>query len=119
MDEKLISIAMEIILNAGNARTLISEAGKSLAEFEVDKAEKELKDAHDSILIAHKAQTSMIQKEAEGEKIDSSVLFNHAQDTLMVTSSEYNMTKQLLNVTKSFDERLNKLRKEMSHETNN
>lgn len=106
MNEELVAIAMEIILHAGDARKLISDAGNQVAKFNPVEAENKLKEAHLSILKAHKAQTNMIQREAEGEPVQASVLFNHAQDTLMVTTSEYNSTKQLNNLAKALIEKL-------------
>lgn len=107
MDEKLVSVAMEIILHAGDARKLINETGTALAEFNTELADEKLQEAHKCILLAHKAQTNMIQKEANGEFVQPSLLFNHAQDTLMVTTSEYNCTKQLNNLTKALMKKFN------------
>lgn len=95
----MVKIAMEIILHAGNARTIISESMKNAVK-EPDKSVILLQEAHEELLIAHKTQTSMIQKEAEGEKFENSLLFNHAQDTLMVTGSEYNTAKNIVEIVK-------------------
>ncbi|MCO6543138.1 MAG: PTS lactose/cellobiose transporter subunit IIA [Lactobacillus sp.] len=102
MNDKLVSIAMNIILHAGDARKLISEAGDNIANLQLNKAEKKLQSAHESILLAHKAQTNLLQKEANGENIPYSILFNHAQDTLMATTTEFNCTKQLIKLVKTF-----------------
>ncbi|MDO4764786.1 MAG: PTS lactose/cellobiose transporter subunit IIA [Eubacteriales bacterium] len=106
MNEQIVNIAMQILLHAGDARTQIAKAGNLTAEFKIEKAEEMLKKAQENLLLAHKTQTSLIQGEADGEKVEISVLFSHAQDTLMVTGSEYNMAKQMLNLTKSLLRRL-------------
>ena len=49
----------------------------------------QLEEARGSILLAHKAQTDILHEEAEGKHIEVTVLFSHAQDTLMTTQSEY------------------------------
>lgn len=95
MNDEMVKVAMQIILHAGNARTLISDAMKH-AVNDCNKATDLLQEAHEELLIAHKTQTNMIQKEAEGEKFENSLLFNHAQDTLMVTGSEYNTAKNII-----------------------
>ncbi len=46
---------------------------------------------------------------SEGEKQEYSLLFSHAQDTLMVIYSEIITAKQLVQVFKSFDDRIKKL----------
>ena len=53
----------------------------------------------------------MIQGDIRGgdEKMIYSVLFAHAQDTLMTIQVEINMTKQLLKLQKANDERFKKL----------
>ena len=106
MDERLVNTAMQMILYAGDARTQIAKAGNLASEFKLEEAEEMLKKAQENILSAHKTQTALIQEEADGKKVETTILFNHAQDTLMVTGSEYNMMKQMLNLTKSLLKRL-------------
>lgn len=106
-DEKDNSVkdTMEIIINAGDARELISETLDNVADFDYKSAEENMEKAKEKLVIAHRLQTAKIQQEAEGKKIEYSVLFTHAQDTLMTINSEYKLTAHLIKVLKKRDER--------------
>ena len=54
-------------------------------------------------------QTDAIQGAFRGEEQEYSLLFAHAQDTLMTIYSEIIVCKQLFKVFKSYDERIAKL----------
>ena len=114
MEDKLAMDAMQIILNAGDARTLTMSALKALESFDVEKANGLIKEAQLKIVEAHKVQTNAIQSEARGESFEYSVLFAHAQDTLMVINSEMNISKKLIGMFSSIDERLANIEKQLS-----
>ena len=78
-NEKLVQVAMNVIMHAGDARDYIRKAGTKLSALDLDGVE------------AHKAQTSVLQNEAEGDSVPMTVLFSHAQDTLMTVESEQYM----------------------------
>lgn len=103
MDETKVQDTMNIILNAGDARTHIMHALDSLGDFDYQKAKEEMKLANEKLVVAHKLQTDRLQNEAEGEGVEYSVLFTHAQDTLMTIYSEYNITKHLIKVFEKRD----------------
>ena len=102
----LIEAAMAIILNAGNARQTATKALEYAKEFEFEKANELMKQADSEINLAHKAQTNIIQDEARGIKYEHSLLFAHAQDTLMTIVSEIRFSKELLSVLKTIEKRL-------------
>lgn len=109
MNEEVIQAAMSIILYAGDARLECQKALKHLASFEIDEAKSKLKKANKKIVEAHKVQTDAIQSETSGEKRDYSLLFAHAQDTLMTIYSEINIANQLVNLTEALDKRMKTL----------
>ena len=111
MDERVITAAMGIILHAGDARLLISEALTAISGNNYEMATEKLKEAQIKMTEAHKIQTDMIQGEARGESIGYSLLFTHAQDTLMTIYSELKLTKQLYKVFESFEQRISRLEK--------
>lgn len=94
-------VAMNVILNAGDGRACIDKAMDALAEFDFDAAEAALAEADAKILEAHKSQTEAIQREAGGESIEFSVLFVHAQDTLMTIAAELHMAKKMLPIMRA------------------
>ena len=96
MSEQTVQAAMSIILNAGDARVACKEALDAISAFDFETAEAKLKVSHEKITAAHKVQTDAIQGETRGEESEYSLLFAHAQDTLMTIYSEINIAKQLL-----------------------
>lgn len=106
MDEKTVQSAMEIILNAGDARLKNKEALEAVAQGDLAAAREKMAEAHAKITEAHRVQTDAIQGEAAGEKMEYSLLFTHAQDTLMTINSEITITKQLVSVFEAYDARL-------------
>ncbi|CAJ0570999.1 unnamed protein product, partial [Mesorhabditis spiculigera] len=52
-----------------------------------------MEEANAEIVEAHRSQTKLIQAEARGETHQPTILFNHAQDNLMIVASEMAITK--------------------------
>jgi len=98
MKKQLAEISMRIILEAGDARLHCKEALDAIAEFNFEMAEVKIKLALEKIKEAHKLQTDAIQGEARGENLEHSLLFTHAQDTLMSIYSEIHMTKKMIKI---------------------
>ena len=109
MSEELIQSAMEIILHAGDARLQVKLALDHIAKQDFDQAKKLIVNATDEIRIAHRVQTDAIQGEAQGIKMEYSLLFAHAQDTLMTIYSEINIAKQMIQIFESYEERIKAL----------
>ncbi len=108
MEEKQLDInvvAMEVILNAGNGRQLVDEALACMAKFDFNQAAKLLEEAEEKVLKAHVAQTQVIQSQASGETMEYSLLFIHAQDTIMTINTELRMAKQMLPIFKALAEK--------------
>ena len=100
--------AMEIIMNAGDARDFAAQAMNAIAKGNLDEAKALLKEADKVQSAAHNVQTEMIQGDIRGgeEKMGYYVLFAHAQDTLMSIQVEINMTKSMLKIAKNYEARL-------------
>jgi len=107
--EQVAQEAMQIILHAGEARKHCTGALKDIENSDFTGAKEKMKLANDEIVIAHRVQTNCIQKETEGEQGEYSVLFAHAQDTLMTIYSEINIAKRLIDIFERFDQRLTQL----------
>lgn len=99
MVDRMNQVAMDIILNAGNGRTNIHQALKIATNDEETKSREEvnelIKQASLHINNAHKAQTEFMQETIESN-LSVSVLFAHAQDTLMTIIAERNMAKYMI-----------------------
>lgn len=104
-----IQDSMTILMAAGEARAECKLAYDAIAAGDMALAEEKLKAADAKILEAHHVQTDHIQGAFRGEKQEYSLLFSHAQDTLMTIYSEIITAKQLYKVFAAMDERLRKL----------
>ncbi|MEH2999974.1 PTS lactose/cellobiose transporter subunit IIA [Bacillus pumilus] len=104
--EALNLVSMQMILHAGDARNEVMEALKCCEEESYDRAEELLEKANKDIVASHKLQTETVQKEAQGEEPIFSLLFAHAQDTLMTVKSEYEIAKRLVRVFRRLDEKI-------------
>ena len=82
MDEQEQSI-INLIVNAGSARSSAIEAIQYAKAGDLEKAEESINAAKESVNEAHHAQTEMIQAEIRGEKAPLNLLMVHAQDHLM------------------------------------
>lgn len=98
--EELEMAIMNIIINAGDCKNHAYMALNNVNEGRYENADKELKLANDAIAKAHDGQTMFLHKEANGEKIEMSVLFVHAQDHLMTAISEKNLIEQIIDLRK-------------------
>lgn len=105
-EDELVSVAMQIILHAGDSRLKIAEALKYAREFDFGQAERAMEEAQKEIVLAHNAQTEVIQGEADGTHYGYSLLFTHAQDTLMTINSELRMAQEMIGILKIIEEKL-------------
>lgn len=112
LDEKTAQNAMQIILHAGDARAHCMNALKAIEKGDFENSEEEIKNANNEIVKAHHIQTDVISKETQGEEGEYSVLFSHAQDTLMTIYSEINIAKRMIGIFKNYELRLAALEKE-------
>lgn len=104
--DQLTHIAMEIILNAGDARNQASKAIQSALKGELKEADELLKSAKECVRLAHLAQTKVIQEEASGRVFHPTLLFIHAQDTLMTINSELMFSENLIQLYKTVCEKI-------------
>ncbi|MCI9049215.1 MAG: PTS lactose/cellobiose transporter subunit IIA [Coprobacillus sp.] len=96
--EELISTAMAIILHAGDARAKIDKALSEVKSLNLDVAKNDIEEAKKELHKAHVCQMNIISNEASGQFYEASLLFNHAQDTLMTTMSEERIISQMIDV---------------------
>lgn len=105
--DDLAMVSMEAILHAGNAREAIFKAADQAAQNKFEEADKLMKEANAELVEAHRAQTSTLQKEAEGIEIPYSSLFGHAQDHVMTVKTEHNLVKEIIKLYKRLEEKEN------------
>ncbi|MFC3932345.1 PTS cellobiose transporter subunit IIA [Streptococcus dentapri] len=98
--EELQVAAFEIILNSGNARTIVHESFDTMRAGNYDLAEKQLEEANEEMLKAHQAQTDLLQKYAGGTEIKIEIIMVHAQDHLMTTMTLREVALEMLELYK-------------------
>ncbi|MCL2863946.1 MAG: PTS lactose/cellobiose transporter subunit IIA [Lachnospiraceae bacterium] len=96
MDEKLLEVAMELVVNGGTARSLAMEAIALAKEGKFAEAYQSLEDADEALVSCHHVQTDLIQRTARGEAIEVSLLMVHAQDHLMTGILAKDLAKEIV-----------------------
>ena len=86
-------IVINLIVNAGSARSSAIEAIQYAKAGDIEKAEESVNEAHHS-------QTEMIQAEIRGEKAPLSLLMVHAQDHLMTSLLCIDLAQEFVDVYK-------------------
>lgn len=107
--EELNQAAMQMIMLAGDSRSLLTEAvNETMAGASDEAIDEKLKLAKEKMVSAHRIQTDMIQSSIEEDELQTTLLFSHAQDTLMTIYSEQNMTGHIINMYRKLSEKLGK-----------
>lgn len=107
--DPLVQAAMTILIESGKGRSSVYRSLRAVESGDFDAAAHHLSLAHDELEEAHKVHTDTIQAEASGSLADHSMLFSHAQDTMMTAYSEYRVVKRILPVLSTFNDRLTAL----------
>jgi PTS system cellobiose-specific IIA component len=76
-------IIFQLITYSGEAKSFCFEAIQMAKSGEIETAKEHIGKASEKLLVAHRFQTQLIQKEAGGESVPVSLLLIHAQDHLM------------------------------------
>lgn len=95
--EELNGICMEMICNAGEGRSKIFEALDSVNRADYETAEKQLDEAQDLLAEAHKVQFEQLMgPQNSGAEIPFSMLLLHAMDMTMVSTSEHDLLRSVV-----------------------
>ena len=98
MDQELI--ALNLISNSGTARTKAFEALHKAREGKYEEAKMLLKESEESSLLAHNAQTELLQAEANGDNSNYSIIMVHAQDHLMTSILAKELIEEMVTMYK-------------------
>lgn len=98
-EERLNEIAMKMLTYSGKAKKALSDLMDQLNSSSDDSdIDAKLSEAHQWLVQAHQQQNLVI---AEADTISYSVLFTHAQDTLMNTETIEFIIRKLIAIFKS------------------
>lgn len=98
MDEEKYSTAFELIMNAGNAKSLALMAIEAARDFDFEEAEKCLRESAEEFHQAHQAQSDMIQGEANGNPVEVNIVLVHAQDHLTMATMAQDNAQEFINL---------------------
>lgn len=88
-------VAFNIILHSGSARTNIHEALACMREGKFEEADTKLEEADKELVLAHQAQTDLLQEFSRGTTIEIQIIMVHAQDHLMTTMTLLEVAKEM------------------------
>ena len=97
-------IIMGLIIHAGDAKSHIYMALEHAKKGELVISEGEIQLAETALNEAHNIQSSWLAQEARGEGTGLSTLFVQAQDHLMVTITEINLIKEVIETRQELNE---------------
>lgn len=103
--EEMELVAFQLISNVGEARSCLFEAMREAREENFEEAEKLMKDAEEALLRGHESHSSLIMKEASGEKVEFSLLLMHAEDQLMTTETLKGMANEVILTHKKYSQK--------------
>ena len=83
INTEMETIIMNLIVDAGSARSFAMEAIRLAKEGSFAEADDSLENANADLARAHHAQTDLIQQAAKGEHIEINLFMVHAQDHIM------------------------------------
>lgn len=108
MTKEIEKLALEMIVNAGEARSLVFEAIQFASEGDIQQAKEKIQESYKTSDGAHKLQMELLTMEARGESPGSSVLLVHAQDILMATCTERDLAQYIIELFSRVDALENK-----------
>lgn len=96
-------IIMDIITNAGVAKSKAMEAIRFAQKGQAQQAEECLNEGKAELVKAHKAQTRLIQAEAGGTAHEVTLLMVHAQDHLMSAITTRDLAEHIVGLYNRLD----------------
>lgn len=94
VDSDFEELVINIIVNAGQARSHAIKAIECAARQEFGPAQELLEQATEALRVAHLAQTNLIEDEARGIHHPVTLLMVHAQDHLMNAITVKDLARQ-------------------------
>lgn len=99
----MYEIAFQIIVHAGESRSLSSEAMDACENYDFEKAEELLKKANDEFLECHQIQTDLLTAEANGESSPVNIILVHSQDHLTMATMAMENANRIIKMYKKLD----------------
>jgi len=100
MDSEKEMLVMNLIVDAGSARSYAMQAIQLAKEGNFDEALEALENADKDMSKAHGMQTDLIQNEAKGNKTEIDLFMVHAQDHIMTAMLARDLAKEIVELYK-------------------
>lgn len=100
MANEIEMIIMQLITNAGDARSYAIEAIRSARKKDFDEADCLLVECEKKMIEAHQYQTNLIFSETNGTTIPVNLLMVHAQDHVMNAMTVKDMAVEMVSMMK-------------------
>lgn len=97
-------IIMGLITNSGEAKSYAMESLAFAREKNYEAAAEAIEEANAKLKLAHKSQTELIQNEAKGNTVETSILLIHAQDHLMNAITVRDLASEMIEMYKQIHE---------------
>lgn len=102
-NEKMYEIAFQIIVHAGESRSLSSEAMDAAENYDFEKADELLKKANDEFLECHQIQTDLLTAEANGESSPVNIILVHSQDHLTMATMAMENARRMMKIYRKLE----------------
>ena len=100
LSAEMETIIMNLIVDAGSARSFSMEAIRLAKDGAFDEADESLESANSDLAKAHQTQTDLIQQAAKGETIDINLFMVHAQDHIMTAMLAKDLAAEIVDLYK-------------------
>jgi PTS system cellobiose-specific IIA component len=91
-------LVMNLIVDAGSARSFAMEAIRLAKEGKMPEAKESLENAGNELAKAHHVQTDLIQKEAKGDHTEINLFMVHAQDHIMTAMLAKDLALEIVDI---------------------
>ena len=98
MNEDNEIMIMNLIVDAGSAKSYAMEAIRMAKEGNFSDAEEALENANSELSKAHHAQTDLIQRAAKGEAVEINLFMVHAQDHIMTAMLAKDLAAEIVDL---------------------
>lgn len=101
MDEDKYLNDFQIVALAGSSRSKSLMALREAKKGNFEKAEEYLKEAEQEMNEAHNLQFEMLQKEANNEPVEITIVTVHGQDHLSMATVTYELVNEIVDLLKN------------------
>lgn len=100
MNEDFETMLMELVVNAGDGRSLAIQAIRAAREGNFPEASSLIAQCDEALTRCHNTQTGLIQSELQGKSVNINLLMVHAQDHIMNAMTVKDLALEIIAILK-------------------